>query len=109
MASKFRNLIASKLRSQIGPQKSLRDFEAKMRLEAGPNPQRPFRIRFQTQNDFLAENPKMFLATFDTDSMIPSITLDMPKKCLNFDLDKNLFMKEVLVTGLAKDYFNYKV
>ena len=47
MASKFRNLIASKLRHGMtasAPKPSLRELESKMRLEASPNHHHPFRI-----------------------------------------------------------------
>ena len=57
MASKFRNLIASKIRRQImasgslnqgsNPPPSLQDLEVKMRLAVSPNPRLPFRISLQ--------------------------------------------------------------
>ena len=57
MASKFRNLIASKVRQQMmasgslnqgsNTPPSLQDLEVKMRLVASPNPRLPFRINLQ--------------------------------------------------------------
>ena len=74
MASKFRNLIASKIRHQraarAGPGaglESLRDLEAQMKLEKSPNPLNPFRITrpMGAANDII-EN-------FDTDYFVPSV------------------------------------
>ena len=78
MASKFRNLIASKLRQQAiavnspnnNKKLSLRDLEAKMRLEASPNPCQPFRICLP--RDFLIMPPEL-IEGFTTDDFIPSI------------------------------------
>ena len=60
MASKFRNLIASKVRQtqmmaagslEKRPSCSLQELEVKMRLTASPNPRLPFRINLNFPSD----------------------------------------------------------
>lgn len=104
MASKFRNLIASKLRTCMNNKSSLRDLESRMRLVLGPNPQHPFRIELQqsskSSSDYLIDK-------FDTDNVIPSI-ISLGKGKTAFDLPRNLFMQEVLKVGLSRDFHRYK-
>ena len=87
-----------------------------MRLEASPNPYQPFRICLP--RDFLIMPPEL-IEGFTTDDFIPSIvslektttrTKSSTSKIQNvlaFDLPKKEFTKEVLQTGLQRNFQTY--
>ena len=95
MASKFRNLIASKLRG-----KQLRGLEASMRLKKGNCSNRPFALTLPKP-----ENAK--IETFETDDFVPSVTSD--GNIWTFHLPQKEFTREVLKGGLTRDLTTYNV
>ena len=48
------------------------------------------------------------IENFDTDDHVPSV-LQNGKNVIAFDLPKNLFIQEVLKTGMSRDFHRYKV
>ena len=88
MASKFRNLIASKLR--------VKEVTSSLRLCK----QRPFALT-------LPAPQYVNLEGFETDHFIPSVTSD--GTIWTFHLPQKEFTREVLKEGLRRDYSTYNV
>ena len=88
MASKFRNLIASKLR--------VKEVTSSLRLSK----QRPFALTFPAPQNVNLEG-------FETDHFIPSVTSD--GTIWTFHLPQKEFTREVLKEGLRRDYSTYNV
>ena len=67
----------------------------------GPNPNRPYRIH-------LPSFGLQKIQDFETDEFfVPSIA--RVEKEVVFDLEKGVFIKEVLKVGTSRDFHNYRV
>ena len=96
MASKFRNLIASKLRKQFlrcGGEVAT----SSLRLQKGGQ---PFALTLPAPQNVNLEG-------FETDHFIPSVTSD--GAIWTFHLPQKEFTREVLKEGLRRDYSTYNV
>ena len=94
MASKFRNLIASKLRKQLRCGGEV--ATSSLRLQKG----QPFALTLPAPQNVNLEG-------FETDHFIPSVTSD--GTIWTFHLPQKEFMREVLKEGLRRDYSTYNV
>ena len=95
MASKFRNLIASKLRKQLRCGGEV--ATSSLRLQKGGQ---PFALTLPAPQNVNLEG-------FETDHFIPSVTSD--GAIWTFHLPQKEFTREVLKEGLRRDYSTYNV